>query len=270
MSTTLALVACLLTGGLPGAQPPPDEPLRGPAVSERVARTLVRFNARGEFLRVEGRPDEAALAVLPIDASRRERAQAAVTERGTALGVLLVDHIDLVKEATDAIQAGDRDRAQALSREMYALYVPDGARDPVAAVLKGVLSGEEYAELTRLVDEYWKAWIDWELRSARDRTDAARTRAQEQLAYGLFQEELRLAYERTLRPYQERIETIARAVEPTPEQRAEIRLIIIDYIRQGRLRPTPELRREILRRIYLALDEDRRTKFFDLVVTQIQ
>lgn len=269
MSTTLALVACLFTGPQ-GAQPPPEEPLRGPAVSERIARTLVRFNARGEFLRVEGRPEEAALAVLPLDALRRERAQEAVADRATALGVLLVDQIDLVREATDAIQAGDAERAQALSRDMYALYIPEGARDPVAAVLRDVLSREEHAELTRLVDEYWSAWIDWELRSARDRTDGARRRTEERLSYVLFQEELRLAYERTLRPYQERIEVIARAVEPTPEQRAEIRLIIIDYIRQGRLRPTPELRRDILRRIYLALDEERRTKFFDLVVTQIQ
>lgn len=38
---------------------------------------------------------------------------------------------------------------------------------------------------------------------------------------------------------------------------------MIDYIREARLKPTPEQRTALARRIYLALDEERRIKLLE-------
>jgi hypothetical protein len=54
-------------------------------------------------------------------------------------------------------------------------------------------------------------------------------------------------------------------VEPTKEQREAIRAIVIEYIRETRLNPTPEQRREAARRIYQILDEEDRVKLFETI-----
>jgi hypothetical protein len=249
------------------SMPASTEPmLSGPTVPQVVTRTLVRVDFRGQFQRIEGRPEEAALALLPIEPDRHERALGAAAARNQALESLLLDNLDLVRETTDAILSRDVDKAQRLSKEMYARFEPEHPRDPLLASMSEQLTDEQSGELRRILDEYWTAWIDWELRNSKDKSDAARAKVQDRLTFALFQDDLRQAYERTIRPYRERLERITQVADPTPEQREAIRGIVIDYIRETRLKPTPEQRSETAKRIYLALDEDRRIKLFQQAV----
>lgn len=292
-TTRRALAACLaaLAAGAAAAQPgdpmqpapeapatpeqapaPAPDPFRepvlsGPRIPRNVATTLVRFNARGEFQRCEGRPEEAALSLINLDPAARERAREVCTERGVALGLRLVDDIDLVKEIADLVQAGKRDQAAEVARRIYDRFEPRHERDPLRARLHAVLSPEESGELDRLVDEYWGAWMDWELRRSREKTDRERTAAEQRMTFQLFQDELRLAYDRTLRPYRERLDALFAQLDPTPEQRSAMRDIVIDFIKQSRLRPTTEQRHEAVMRMYRALDEGRRTRLFEMMVT---
>jgi hypothetical protein len=246
-----------------------DPVLGGPVVPDQVARTLVQFDGRGQFVRLEGRPEEAAVALLGLDSERRERTRQATLPRRTALGLLLVDNIDLVKQITDAIRAGDADTARNMARELYDRFDPAHSRDPLLGPLAEILTPAEQTDLARLVGEYWKAWIDWELRSAADRSDEAHRQTEQRLTFELFQQEIRAAYEWTLRPYHDRLETIYRVADPTPEQRAAIRGIVIDYIRETRLEPTPEQRQQAAKRLYMALDEGARIKLFELLLSQL-
>lgn len=272
----LALPAMLQ---MESAAPPPamdEEPaknqepaLSGPIVADSLERTLVQHDFQSGFVRLEERPEEAAMNLLELEPSRREAVREKLSARRAAIDMLLIDNIDLVKETTDAIQAGDQARVQELSREMFDRFDPAHERDPLMPVLMEVLNADEQAELRRLVDEYWSAWIDWELRNARDRSDPARQRVQERLAFALFQQEVRQAYERTLRPYREKLEAIYAALEPTDEQRAAIRAVVIDFIRETRLQPTAEQRSRAARQIYDLLDEQDRIKLFELILTRL-
>lgn len=243
--------------------------LSGPEVSSSAMRTLVRLDASQRFVRVEGRPDEAAVMLLELDPDRREQARQVAAARRETMRTFLLANLELVVESTDAIEAKDNQKAQRIQRQMYDRFDPAHLRDPLAERLAEVLSAEESAQLTQLTDEYWNAWLDWEMRNAKDKSDSARERTQSRLLNDLFQQELRQAYERTLRPYRAKFESIVRAVDPTDEQKAAIREIIHQYIQAGGLEPTTQQQQEAARKIYQALDEERRMKLFEAAFTRL-
>jgi hypothetical protein len=249
--------------------PPPREPLLGgPTVPDEVMRSLIEVDGMGRFVRLQIRPEEAALGRALVDPDRRERAREATETRKQALGMLLVDNIDRVRDATDAIAAGENDTVTAIYREMFDRFEAEHRRAPLLPVYAEVLAPEELAEVTRLVDEYWEAWLAWELRNVSDRpaamdnSDEAQAAMEQRLSFQLFREELAQAYSWTLRPFRYKLEALYEATEATPEQRKALRAVIIDYVRTTRLKPTPEQRRETADAIYSILDETQRRKLF--------
>lgn len=258
---------CLLICGVQAD--PPDSTrvaealLRGPTVPDNVVRTLVNTEMGGRFIPLQGRPVEAAMGLMLIDPDRRESAREAAEARRTAIGMLLVDNIDLVRQASDAIKAGENNKAQKVYRRLYSQFDPDHARDPLLEPLEEILTPTQHEEVKRLVNEYWNAWIAWELRNAKDDSEARRNRLQRRLSFQLFRREIGEAYNWSLRPIQQRLESIYRATEPTDDQRSAIRDVMIDYIRESRLRPTPEQRQAAAARIYDLLDETQRLKLFE-------
>ncbi len=248
----------------PPASPPPDASLlRGPTVPESAIRSLVDFDARGEFIRVEGRPEVAAVAVATLAPEHRELVRLAIADREQLLGLFLVDHVDLVKEATDAIKAGDLERVEAIYRDAYDLFDSDHDRDPLLPRFAELLTPQEYQQVARLVDEYWQAWIDWELRGDNDPPDQVREQTEQRLSFLLFREELGQAYRWSLGPFREKLETLYDVTQATPTQRAAIREAIIDYIRESRLSPTVDQQRSTADRIYSVLEEEQRRRLFE-------
>ena len=272
-SIVAMLAASVLIYGAQGD--PPDSTvadealLRGPTVPDNVVKTLVNTEMGGKFIPLRGRPAEAALGLMLIDPDRRESAREAGEAHRLAMGMLLVENIDLVKDASDAIKAGENATANKVYRLLYIRFDPEQARDPLLVPLQEILTPAQHEEVTRLVDEYWNAWIAWELRSAQDSSDAARKRIQRRLSFQLFRREIGEAYNWSLRPTQQRLESIYQATEPTDQQRAAIREVMIDYIRESRLRPTPEQRQTAAARIYDLLDETQRLKLFEQSLWQM-
>ena len=256
-------IACL-AGTVAHAQR--DDPLRGPDVAERDTRTLVGRTMTGAFVRVEGRPEVAAANLLDLDDETRARVDAIVDDRAMALRMLLVDEIDTVRDITDAMTEGDRDRAAALSDRLHRAMDADTPRDPLLEPIAAVLPDDRAAELRRLVDEYWSAWIGAAARRAETPDETT-----DRLGAQLFQREVREAYDASLRRYRDALEAIYQAVEPTPEQRAAIRELVIEHIRATRLDATPAQRRDAMLRIYQLLDDERQERLFaymtSLVVT---
>lgn len=237
--------------------PAEDSILRGPSVPDDLVRTLVSQDMAGRFQRVEGRPEVAALQLLQLSPETRRAAVMVVEARASSIRDFLIDHIDEIKESTDAAAAGDNKKAERMRRELYERFEPDRARDPLVEPLSKVLSSDESAELKRLLDEYWAAWVDAESNGAPvDKREAMQRR----FVGEIVQNEFRSAYEYTLRPIQRRLDRIAEVVEPTPEQRQAIRLALIAYVKESRLRPTPEQRLALSRAIYEAIDEEQRIK----------
>lgn len=237
--------------------------LRGPTVADDATRTLINVDMGGNFVRVQGRPEEAALGLVIVDPDRRQQAQAAAAARRTSIGMLLIDNIDLVKEASDAVRAGENQTVQRVYREIYSRFDPDQIRDPLLADFAQALSAEEQQQVVAMVDDYWTAWIDWELRNRNNPNDAMRARTEQRLAFSIFQREIGEAYNWALRPFQQRMEALYEMVEPTEEQRSAIRDAMIEYIREARLEPTPEQRRKTADEIYMLFTEEQHQRLFE-------
>ncbi|USN99448.1 MAG: hypothetical protein H6810_01880 [Phycisphaeraceae bacterium] len=260
---TTVVVSLLVTFSF-AAQPDNPDPLRGPDVPDHATHSLVSKTMTGRFEPLRVRPEAAALQELDLDEASRAKAREIVDQRGADIAMALVDHIDDVKEMTDMITAGQQDRARERLGEMWGEIDEGTPRDPLAKPLEGVLDAEQRGQLKRLVDEYWEAWIDWELRkNDKARGDpAARERVEHRLAFGLFEREVREAYNYSLKRYKDALDGVYDAVQPTDEQRAEIREIVLEHIRATRLSATPEQRRETNMKIYRLLDDERKEKLF--------
>ena len=257
----------------PDASVPNDESelLAGPRLRLSDARTLIERNAKGEFRRLTNRPEEEAVKRLDLDPSVRAQVDDVVAQRRTELRLFVIDHMDEALEIVTATESKDRDKAEELSRRLYRAFSPDQPRDPLMPALARVLSLDDIAEVHRLVNEYWEGLVAWELRNRKpkDRTPEKCRETEERLAYQVFKDELRSAYETSLQPYREKFERLEKAVRPTPGQRQEIVDIVKEYVRRTRTRPSEAERKEVMGRIYRVLDDDRRAKFFDLVVGDV-
>lgn len=260
----LFIILVVFTPGASLAAQPSDNPLRGPDVPDSRTQTLVRKTMTGRLEPLRVRPEVAALQELGLDQATAEAARAVADERTFSITMMLVDELDLIKEMTDKRTAGDNEAAQALFSELWDNFEPGAPRAPLIEPLKAVLDDEQLSTLEGLVDEYWEALIDWELRNneKRQQNPQVRKRVERRIALRLFQREVQEGYEASLRRYQQAIDAIAEAVRPTPEQRESIRTMIIEHIKATRLSATPAQRRAVQMRIYRMLDDDRKEKLF--------
>lgn len=259
----LTLAAACLCPALAAAAP--QSPLRGPAVDQPARETLVTRNAMGELVQISGLAEVAAVQRLPVPDDVKQRARELELERSRAFALRLVDEIDLLREMTDASLAGDDDRARALSAELRARLDPRPTRAPLLDQLEAMLPAGQRPALREMLDGYWAAIIN--ARAVRQGGDNADAQAERSLLAERFQRELRAAYEASLRRYQQAIDAVATAVNPTPEQREAIRSIIIDHIKATRLEATTAERRAAMRAIYDMLDEERRGLLFDYAMS---
>ena len=241
----------------------PADTLRGPDVPDDRTTTLVRRTMTGRLERLRVRPEIAAIQGLHLDPATAELAREIIDARTRNISMMLVDDIELVGEITVKNGAGDEAGARAVFNGLWERFDPGTPRAPLMDPLSGVLDAAQRAELRGLVDEYWDAWIDWELRKNKNREKpATRQRAERRLARQLFQREVREAYDVSLKRYQQALEGIFAAIEPTDEQRVEIRNIVIDHIKATRLSATSAQRREANMTIYRLLDDERKERFF--------
>ncbi|HHN78094.1 MAG TPA: hypothetical protein ENK11_05390 [Phycisphaerales bacterium] len=268
---TPLIALCLFAAAPIGAEPERPDPLRGPVVSAEATRSIVSKDMSGRFRPLETRPEVAAVQKLDLDEVTRERTREIIDQRALDVSMLLVDHIDTVKEITDRLPAGEDDAARELLYDIWESFEPDAPRAPLLGPLGGVLSPDQLAEVRRLVDDYWAAWIDWDLRGSekRRKDPAARARVEKRLAFHLFEREVRRGYDASLGHYREAVEAIYNAVDPTDEQREAIREIIIDHIKSTRLHATPAQRRETNMKIYRMLDDERKERLFAYMIRVI-
>ncbi len=255
---------CLIAAAPIRAEPERPDPLRGPAVPDTTTQSIVSKTMSGRFAPLDVRPEVAAVQQLELDDAARARVRETIDKRALDISMLLVDHIDTVKEITDLTASGDRDAARRLLHGLWEAFEPGEPRAPMLDAWRGVLTDEQADEARRMVDEYWDAWIDWELRhnEARRENPAVREHVAGRLAYQLFEREVRRGYDASLAHYRRAIEAIENAVDPTDAQREAIRDIIIEHIKATRLEATPAQRREVNMRIYRMLDEQRRERLF--------
>ncbi|MEO1008010.1 MAG: hypothetical protein AAFX79_05555 [Planctomycetota bacterium] len=265
--TRIGMLCVAAFAAATAAQDRPIDVLRGPDVD--APPTIVQRGMDGGLERVEGRPEIAAALALDLDEASRARVREVVAERSARMVTLLVDELDAVRAITDLIAAGESDAARLELAAIWDRFEAGRPHTPLLDELRAVLPGNRGVQLERVVSEYWQVLLAERLGPERAGDAELRERVRGQMAFELFQREIREAYDASLRRYRELLEGIYEAVEPTAEQRAEIRGIVLDHIERTRLRATPAERRGTMLEIYRALDGDQRERLYGMLLRQI-
>lgn len=264
-----ALIAglALVVGGAAGpvAARQPDA-LRGPKVNDKPAKkTLVERDFKGKLKRTELPPEEAALALLGLDAEARAKTDAVLAARNVVLDRVVVDNIDLVVRLHNARQSGDRrDQITVMSEFMKKLQ-PVNARGKLADEVRGTLSKEKAAEYDAILKEYRAAAIEEATAEARGRNEFVNARTletRENLAsLGL---EIKRSYERQISSKGAEFERIVSQLGLRSEQETKIRNMVTDFTQESKGKATPEQKRSLFFRIMAQLDPDQQQRLVSL------
>ncbi|MEM9372935.1 MAG: hypothetical protein AAGA55_04755 [Planctomycetota bacterium] len=243
------------------ARPTPDGGLLGgPEIPREAVERIGGEDGQGRFVRVEGRPEFAAARVLRIPQAVREQIRQIERDRSVRLTAHLIDELDLFRAMSDAVVAGDNARAEGMMDELWSRLEDGKPAAPCADDIEASLPAELRVVYRRVIDSYWHRWAQSESREMEP--DATR----ERLATLLFREEVRQAYDGSLRHYRQAMDAIFAATDPTEAQRARIRDRVINHIKRTRLEATPAHRRDVMLEIYGLLDDDRRVRFVEYIL----
>lgn len=260
---SIALLASMGTHASAQPDSERDNTLKGPSVPKETLNTLGTTDMNGYFTPVEGRPELAAFALITNDPNHLEAARDLENKRIFDLTIYLVDEIDTVREITDSITAGNQTASQILLAQLRQRFEPELPRDPHAPQLADMLTQDQLAEFNRILDDYWLRWASAQsdTMNLKPNSDAYK-KIENQLNNQLFQQDIQQAYQNSLKRYRDSLDAIYSAIQPTDEQRAQIRELMISHIKATRLKATIEQRQAVMLEIYNLLDEDRREKLF--------
>lgn len=270
MHRVTLLAALALAAAASAQDAPPQDVLRGPAVAPAAtAPTLVERDFQGKVRRLDLPPEEAALALLGLDADARAKADAILTEREAILDAAVIGNIELLLKINTAREAGDRAEVLRLLQEFNAALAPLRARGSLADELAAALPSAKAAALDTLVDEYNKALYDQSAAEARARGEAvrpARIRLRESLlATG---QEVKRSYDRQVAAGLGEIDRLVAILALRPEQESKVRNLVAEFGQMTRLNPTPEQRRDLFQRIMAELDPEQRRMLLREVLGQ--
>lgn len=288
----LAIVLVTLLGGLmlgtaADAGPAPDpvpstEPvgsddadlLRGPSVAPRTAQaSLVQRGFDGELVRLEERPEVAALRLLELDEPTRAAVDAIVLERSVRASELASEHARLVLGIRSTLASQDRRAIAQLMREVRSAFEP--LMEPrFRDVLAEALPAEPRGEFVRMVDGYVEALAAEPMEGAggmmerrergmggeRSRRFAGMETIRVELQ--LTMTEVLLAYRATIEEAQAMGDAFYEAIDATPEQRAKIQSLFMarSPLSGDKENATGESRRALIAEVYALLTPEQRRK----------
>ncbi|NRA58394.1 MAG: hypothetical protein HRU13_09815 [Phycisphaerales bacterium] len=218
-------------------EPTPADPLlAGPDVGASAAKlTLVQRDFSGEFQRLDRHPAEAALELVldhyAVEDMAQADIQAILLERQRVLDDLVVNRLDLLVKLSNG--GNERDRAEAI-RALRQAMAPIAQKGAFGDRIRQHLPADAAAEHERLQREYTRAATEHrvELLKAEDpgaRQRGLRLRAQAIEILVSLGDEVKRAYERTLVQDAERLESLIRMLDLSPEQEGKVRAIVREY-----------------------------------------
>jgi hypothetical protein len=264
IGATLAAVSLLAAEVARAQDAPPADALRGPTVKEATRpATLVHREMGGALVRLETRPEEAALGLLDLTKDQRAAADKVLAERYAAVSKQLSEHYDLFLKIVAARQGGaQREELAPMLREFRAAAAPLFEK-PLEASIAAALPEDKATVFRSLVDEYEKALAaEDESRRPQGGAGAApnerMTRARQEISLTL--REMGRVLRSIVQERRERADELIQKLGATPEQEEKIRSIIRETAgKNGVVKELKEdQRRELMQKILAELTPEQR------------
>lgn len=259
------LIGLVLVAAAAGVQPAGDHPLSGPRI-HAAARpaSLVETDYAGKVRRVEGTPEEAALALLAMPAAERMRVEQVLQQRARVLDDIVRDNLLLLNKIDTASKAGRKFETLLALVELYGKFQPIRDRGLLHDEIEAALPAAARPEFNRLVGGYWEAIIAEGL--AEPRSDEAPRRVEIVLRerFEIFGRELERSFKRyEMTAVEDVLDRSLRGLNLSPEQERATDPIV-DRLAQAIRADAPEQERGVLiLQLTAFLTAEQQTKLMD-------
>lgn len=264
----LILLASLALPAAATAQTETPAPLQGPRVSEPDAKpTLVQRDFAGKLRRLEVSPEEAALALMKLDAEAEAKTRSILNERTAILDRIVLENLDLVVRIHNARAGGDRRELLMLLAELSVALKPLTDRGTLSEELVGALSLDQAVTFKALVREYNQAAAaetQAEARAAGERLTVRQVAAREALI--VLGTDIKRSYQRQIASKTAEFEQMLVQLDLTPEQESKVRRMVLDYAAAAKGKPSQDQRRALFYRIMEVLDAEQQRTLVRLFV----
>lgn len=219
---------------------PQPAPLAGPrlAATQRPA-TLVQYDLAGRLRRPEIAPEEAALALLDLDAQAKAAADAIIEGRAAALDRFVSENLLLLGQLDTAGKAGGKLDQFTLFMQLYEKLRPTLEQGPLDARIAAALPAPAAARFRALVNTYYTAAAQ-EIQEA-DAANGKKT----PLRLAMLGERLRLVGEEIKRSYERQAaagtliaDYLLADLDLTEAQRNTISRLKLDFLERTSFHPT--------------------------------
>jgi hypothetical protein len=265
-------VIVVLSGWMVTAAPAQDSPLAGPSVQEdRAAPTLVTRAFDGSVALPDSTLEEAAVALLGLDAMGADEATAAAAEavraiftrRAKALEDFVFDNLDLLVQLDAAGNTGNKlDQLHLLARGFRELK-PLREAGPLADQVRRALPHEHALRFNALMSEYWNALVaDRTWRAKPDGKYPSRLEALAGTRLELLGKEVERSFQRLISSGEFVYRVATRDITLRPEQARRLREAIEEHYRMTGGNDDEQANRRLFMRASAILDEEQRPRFF--------
>ncbi len=261
---------------------PDDQALAGPKIDKPSGdKTLVERSFDGALVRLETRPEQAAIPLLTLTPEQKEPITKLFEGRAKKLSTVLFDNLDTFLAVQASRQAGGgRPSNDPKEREDVAAKMRDLRRagadliePPLADQVAKLLPEDQVPEFRRLVSEYTTALEQQAQKDFGANPQGSFSRpgnptpdgkrpgpnADQRTQMNLFIRELARTLGAVVQERKEQAEALYKAVDATPEQQAQIQKLIRDSNEKNKgKRPTPEQRAETFKKIMDLLTPEQR------------
>ncbi len=268
MLTALMICTALTVSPIGLIQPetgPDAEPavLEGPAIGPDAQRegSIVRWGYEGRLVRLDTTPEQAALELLDLSPTVRERVNSILAERMAIFDQTVIESLDLISrfESAKALKNGKAMR-ETLGAFMGRL-APLVGRGPAVMELARAMPREQAMKFRALVNEYHKAVLADEKRLAeRERRKfhpievALKARGDE------LGQEIERSIKRSAAMADAGFEMLLQSLDLDPEVEATIRSRTLEFVQKVNFNPTKEQEDSFMAQLFIDLDRESRVK----------
>ena len=275
--TLFAVVAAAAMGVAPDAlaqnspagQPPkqPDKqpaanPLGGPKIDAptSAAASLVSTDFNGTVRRLETTPEEAAVALLNLTGSAKERVDALLAKRGKAIEEFVTGNLDLLTKLDTAGKTNNKRDQLMLGLEAFQKLNAVWKDGTLFDQVKSMLPDDKRAEFERLVTGYWNALVE---EGKNIPNEEGKKRGRFEIVAGerlqAFVGEIGRAFERGVKSGRLIAEFVLKDLNLTDAQKARVREIIDSEAAEAPLKEDDKRYEGMFLKILGILDEKQRT-----------
>ncbi len=237
-------------------------PLGGPKIDvpPSAAASLVSTDFNGTVRRLETTPEEAAVALLNLTGSAKERVDALFAKRGKAIEEFVTGNLDLLTKLDTAGKTNNKRDQFMLGLEAFQKLNAVWKDGTLFDQVKAALPNDKRAEFERLVTGYWNALVE---EGKNIPNEEGKKRGRFEIVAGerlqAFVGEIGRAFERGVKSGRLIAEFVLKDLNLTDAQKARVREIIDSEAAEAPLKEDDKRYEGLFLKILGILDEKQRT-----------